>query len=140
LFDHGSWGGEFHEKLQPGIAHGDVIATVRFLVSNVSIQSLKLTCDHSGFANANLDLLLRNHSITHIILAGLVANTCLESTGRYGVELGYHVTMLKDATAGFSEVAYKAAAEVNYPGFAHVVKNAEEWVKEVTGGIFFLDS
>jgi nicotinamidase-related amidase len=30
LFEHGSWGGEFHEKLQPNVAHGDVIATEHF--------------------------------------------------------------------------------------------------------------
>jgi hypothetical protein len=30
------------------------------------------------------------------------ANTCVESTGRFGMEFGYHVTLVKDATAAFS--------------------------------------
>jgi ureidoacrylate peracid hydrolase len=28
---------------------------------------------------------------------GLIAHTCLEATVRYGVELGYHATVVKDA-------------------------------------------
>jgi nicotinamidase-related amidase len=78
-------------------------------------------------------VLLRQHGITHIVLAGLIANSCLESTGRYGIELGYHVTMLKDATAAFTEAGLKAATEVNYVEFAHAVHKAEEWLKEATG-------
>jgi nicotinamidase-related amidase len=35
----------------------------------------------------------------HLIVIGLLANTCLEVTSRYAVELGYHVTLVKDATA-----------------------------------------
>ena len=35
------------------------------------------------------------------LLVGFVANTCIESTARFGMELGYHVTLIKDATAAF---------------------------------------
>jgi nicotinamidase-related amidase len=34
---------------------------------------------------------------------GLLANTCVESTGCFAMELGYHVTLVKDATAAFSK-------------------------------------
>jgi nicotinamidase-related amidase len=52
-------------------------------------------CDMgSGFANTDLDYLLHQRSITHLVLAGMVANTCLESTARYARELGYYVTLL----------------------------------------------
>lgn len=81
-------------------------------------------------------MLLRQHGITHIVLAGLIANSCLESTGRYGIELGYHVTMLKDATAAFTEAGLKASTEVNYYAFAHAVRETEEWLKESTGEDF----
>ena len=40
------------------------------------------------------------HGIEKIIIIGMLANTCIESTGRFGTELGYHVTLVKDATAG----------------------------------------
>jgi nicotinamidase-related amidase len=29
----------------------------------------------------------------------MIANTCVEATARLGMELGYHVTLIKDATA-----------------------------------------
>jgi hypothetical protein len=36
-------------------------------------------------------------------LIGLLANTCIESTSRFAMQLGYHVTLLvKDATAAVS--------------------------------------
>jgi nicotinamidase-related amidase len=34
---------------------------------------------------------------------GMIANTCIEATGRFGTELGYHVTIIKDAIAAFSK-------------------------------------
>jgi len=33
----------------------------------------------------------------------MVANTCIEGTARFGMELGYHVTLIKDATAAFEQ-------------------------------------
>lgn len=51
----------------------------------------------------------------------MIANTCIESTGRYGMELGYHVTLVRDATAAFSPEAMHAAHEVNGPTFAHAI-------------------
>jgi nicotinamidase-related amidase len=47
----------------------------------------------SSFANTDLDFQLKQHCIRKIILVGMVANTCIESTGRFGMELGYHVTL-----------------------------------------------
>jgi nicotinamidase-related amidase len=38
-------------------------------------------------------------SHARVILIGLVANTCIEATGRYVVELNFHVTLVKGATA-----------------------------------------
>ena len=50
----------------------------------------------------------------------LVSVPCIESTGRFGMELGYHVTLVKDATAAFSREAMHAA-QVNGPTFAHAI-------------------
>jgi nicotinamidase-related amidase len=40
--------------------------------------------------------------VTHVIIVGLLANTCIEATARYAQELGYHVTLVRDATAAFA--------------------------------------
>jgi nicotinamidase-related amidase len=87
----------------------------------------------SGFANTDLDLQLKRHGIQKIILVGVIANSCIESTGRYGMELSYHVTLVKDATAAFSAAAMQAA-ETNAPMFAHAILTTEELLKRLSGG------
>jgi nicotinamidase-related amidase len=39
----------------------------------------------SGFANTDLDLQLKQHGIQKIVLVGVIANSCIESTGRFGM-------------------------------------------------------
>jgi nicotinamidase-related amidase len=110
IFAEGSWGGEWHPDFAP--QPGDLICTEHW--------------GSSGFANTNLDTLLKQKGITHVILVGLIANTCLESTGKYAVELGYHVTLIKDATAAASNEAMRCAHEINGPTYAHAIINTEE--------------
>jgi nicotinamidase-related amidase len=83
LFARGEWGGEWHPDFVP--QPGDVMIREHWA--------------QSGFANTDLDAMLKQHGSTHCILVGLLANTCVESTGRFGMELGYHVTLVTDATA-----------------------------------------
>ena len=87
-FEYGTWGGELHPGFEP--RPGDIVAQEHW-------------CS-SGFANTDLDLLLKKHGIHQLIVMGLVAHTCLEATVRYGAELGYEVTVVKDATASYSEI------------------------------------
>ncbi|KAF9000379.1 hypothetical protein BDZ89DRAFT_1050900 [Hymenopellis radicata] len=69
---------------------------------------------------------LRKHGVEKVIMAGMIANTCLESSARYAVELGYHVTLVKDATAAWSEELYQAATTLVYPLIVHDVKTVAE--------------
>jgi nicotinamidase-related amidase len=103
-FEAGSWGGEFNPEFGP--QDGDVIVKEHWA--------------QSGFANTDLDMLLKQHGIQKIILVGLIANSCIESTARFGMELGYHVTLVPDATAAFSPEGMVAAA-TNAPMFAHAI-------------------
>ena len=61
---------------------------------------------------------LQQRGIEKIIVVGMLANTCVEATARCGAELGYHVTLVRDATAAFSSEAMHAAHEINGPTFA----------------------
>jgi nicotinamidase-related amidase len=45
---------------------------------------------------------------------------------RFGMELGYHVALVKDATAAFDREGMHAAHEVNGPRFAHAILTPEE--------------
>ncbi|MGJ5816910.1 isochorismatase family cysteine hydrolase [Paludibaculum fermentans] len=115
-FEYGTWGGEFHKEFEP--QPGDVVASEHW-------------CS-SGFASTDLDLLLKKHGIHKLIVVGLIAHTCVEATVRFAAELGYEVTMVKDATADYSEVEMHAALEVNIPHYASAVVTADEIVAAIS--------
>ncbi|MEZ2442297.1 cysteine hydrolase family protein [Chitinophaga sp. RCC_12] len=116
-FAKGEWGGEWHPDFAP--QEGDIIAGEHWA--------------QSGFANTDLDMLLRQHGITHVIAIGLLANTCVESTCRYAMELGYHVTLVKDATAAFTPEMMHAAHVLNGPAYAHAIVTTSELIKALPG-------
>lgn len=115
-FAKDTWGGTFHQDFQPHA--GDIV--------------IKEHWAQSGFANTDLDHQLKEHGVEKIILVGMLANTCIESTGRFGMELGYHVTLVQDATAAFSHEAMHAAHEINGPTYAHAILSASELVESLT--------
>ena len=117
IFGQGTWGGEWHPDFAP--QPGDLVAKEHW--------------GSSGFSNTDLDVLLRQRDVTHLILVGLIANTCIECTGRFASELGYHVTLVRDATAAFSPEAMRAAHDVNGPAFAHVVTTTGELLDALAG-------
>lgn len=109
-FAKGTWGGEWHPDFVP--QDGDIIIQEHW--------------GQSGFANTDLDFQLKQQGITHVIVIGLLANTCIESTSRFAMELGYHVTLVRDATAAFKKEMMHAAYELNGPTFAHeILKTAD---------------
>jgi nicotinamidase-related amidase len=68
-----------------------------------------------------LDLQLKKHGIHRLIVIGLIAHTCVEATVRFAAELGYDVTIVRDATADYSDREMAAALEVNLPNYAVIV-------------------
>lgn len=115
-FEYGTWGGEIRGEFQP--QPGDIVA-------------LEHWCS-SGFANTDLDLQLKKHGIHQLIVTGLIAHTCVESTVRYGAELGYEVTMVKDATASYSEAEMHAALDINIPNYAHAIVTTAAIVEAIS--------
>ena len=116
VFARDSWGGAFHDDFEP--QPGDIVAGEHW--------------GSSGFANTDLDFQLKQHSIRRVILIGMIANTCIEATGRFGMELGYHVTLVKDATAAFSPEAMHAAHTINGPTYAHSIVTTEELLAQLS--------
>src|ERR1700752_212776 len=115
-FEYGTWGGEIRSGFEP--QPGDIVAQEHW-------------CS-SGFANTDLDLQLKKHGIHQLIVIGLIAHTCVEATVRYGAELGYEVTMVKDATASYSDQEMHAALEVNIPNYATAVLTTSEVVDAIS--------
>ena len=89
-------GGEWHPDFVPQA--GDIVVKEHWA--------------QSGFANTDLDFQLKQHGVTHVVAVGMLANTCIESTSRFAMELGYHVTLLRDATAAFSHEMMHAAQDL----------------------------
>ncbi|MFV8160989.1 isochorismatase family cysteine hydrolase [Mycobacterium sp. 134] len=114
-FARGEWGGEWYPPLAP--QRGDVIVKEHWA--------------QSGFANTDLDFQIKQRGITHLIVAGLLANTCIESTARAAMELGYHVTLVRDATVSFSAAMMNAAHALNGPTYAHDIVDVAEIVSRV---------
>ncbi|MGW5249667.1 isochorismatase family protein [Streptomyces sp. NPDC004129] len=54
-----------------------------------------------------------------MVVAGLLAETCVEATARFAMELGCHVMLVRDATAALSPERMQAAHEPNGPTCAH---------------------
>ena len=80
----------------------------------------------------DLVLQLRKRQINKVILAGMLANLCVESHLREFLEQGFEIAVVKDATAGprHPEIGdgYKAAI-VNYGFLANAVLSTDEAVK-----------
>jgi nicotinamidase-related amidase len=115
-FEFGTWGGEIRSGFEP--QPGDIVAAEHW-------------CS-SGFANTDLDLQLKKHGIHQLIVIGLIAHTCIEATVRYAAELGYDVTVVKDATADYSNEAMHAALDINIPNYASAVVATAEVVGSIS--------
>ena len=111
-FAKGEWGGEWHPDFAP--QEGDVVVLEHWA--------------QSGFADTDLDFQLKQHGITHVVVVGLLANTCIESTARYAMELGYYVTLVRDATAAVKWEIMHAAHELNGPTYAHAILTTSELI------------
>ena len=115
-FEYGTWGGQLRTEFEPKPA--EIVATEHW-------------CS-SGFANTDLDLQLKKHGIHKLIVIGLIAHTCIEATVRFAAELGYEVTMVKDATADYSDEEMHAALHVNIPNYASAIVTTNEVVEALS--------
>jgi nicotinamidase-related amidase len=115
VFEYGTWGGEIRGEFAP--QSGDIVAQEHW-------------CS-SGFANTDLDLQLKKHGIHQLIVIGLIAHTCVEATVRYAAELGYDVTVVKDATTSYSNDHMHAALEINMPNYASTIVATSEIVESI---------
>jgi ureidoacrylate peracid hydrolase len=115
-FEYGTWGGEFRAEFEP--KSGEIVVTEHW-------------CS-SGFANTDLDLQLKKHGIHQLIVVGLIAHTCIEATVRFAAELGYEITVVKDATADYSDKEMQAALDINIPNYASAIVTTNEIVELIS--------
>jgi len=115
VFADGTWGGTFRDEFTPRA--GEIVAQEHW-------------CS-SGFANTDLDLQLKKHGIHQLIVIGLRANTCIDSTVRYAAELGYEITLVNDAIGSYSWDEMKATLEINAPNYARAILSTKELIASI---------
>jgi ureidoacrylate peracid hydrolase len=116
IFADGTWGGSFHPDFEPHA--GEVVAQEHWL--------------SSGFANTDLDLQLKKHGLRAVIVTGMRANTCIESTVRFAAELGYQAALVKDAIGSFGHAEMEASLQFNMPAYASAVVSTDEIVAKLS--------
>ncbi len=116
MFLAGTWGADFHPDLQPG---GDDIILTPHKSTDVFMTDLPEHLERLG--------------TTHLVIAGMTANLCCESTGRHAVERGFDVTYLSDAIGSEDMPSYEASIRINYPLLSNAVITVDEFMKAFDG-------
>ncbi len=114
LFLAGSWGADFHPDLRP---RADEIVLLPHKGIDVFMTDLPRHLERLG--------------VTHLVIAGMTANLCVESTGRHAMEEGYDVTFLSDAIGADSHPSWMAAVHLNYPMVGNAVIRVDEFLAAV---------
>ncbi len=109
MFLAGSWGADFHPKLRP--REGETVLR-----------------PHKGTDVFETDLPehLAARGTTQLMITGMTANLCVESTGRHAAEHGYDVTFVRDAIGAESLPAYEASIRINFPLIGNAVMDTED--------------
>src|SRR6201990_636601 len=118
-FAKDTWGGTFHDDFH--VQPDDIVATEHWA--------------SSGFPNTDLEHKLKRYGKEKIICVGLLANTCLEATARIGMELGFHITLVRDGTAARSHEALHATLNIDGPTFAHEILTTTELVLAIRSSL-----
>ncbi len=114
MFLAGSWGADFHPELRP--QEKDIVLPPH------------KSCD---VFLTDLPEHLQRMGITHLVIAGMAANLCCESTGRHAMEAGYDVTFLSDAIGASSIPEYEASIHLNYPLIANAVIKVDDFLTAI---------
>jgi nicotinamidase-related amidase len=88
----GTWGAEWFEGLAQPLADEPVFQKPSY----------------DGFQDTQLDVALRSAGIRSCLYVGIASNVCVEATALHGFLLGYYTVLLKDGTAGDSDIAHVA--------------------------------
>jgi nicotinamidase-related amidase len=91
---------------------------------------------YSGFAGTSLDWVLRSLERRSLLVAGVATDTCVESTVRDGLFHDYHVNLVADCCAAYSEPAHEATIDAVRRNFGLVVTSSDlvgQWHQGASG-------
>ncbi|MSQ07158.1 MAG: cysteine hydrolase [Dehalococcoidia bacterium] len=65
-----------------------------------------------AFGATDIDLVLRNRGVTHLVLTGITTDVCVHTIMREANDLGYECLLLSDCTGATDQGNYQAALEM----------------------------
>lgn len=107
-FLRGSWDADVPDVIKPD--SNDIIV---------------INFDSSAFADTDLNRILRAKGVRRLYIAGIATNWVVESTSRYGAELGYDITVLEDCCQGFTDEMHEFAITQTLPYYATIGNSIE---------------
>lgn len=111
-----SWGADWYEGFEPILGDAWSPDTHEYVVTKHR---------YSGFWDTDLDLILRSHGITSLIMTGEATNVCVETTARDGYMRDYSIVFVSDCTATYSPAAHEATLDNMRRHFGVVVSSEE---------------
>lgn len=79
----------------------------------------------NAFVNTDLNEVLRQRKIIHLVLAGVVTSVCIDSTGRSAYEQGYQVSILSDCTSARTTFEQAFYFENVFPLYANTMTSLD---------------
>jgi nicotinamidase-related amidase len=86
-----------------------------------------------AFGTTDIDLVLRNRGITHLIITGITTDVCVHTNMREANDLGYECLLLEDCTGATDQGNYESAVNMvkMQGGVFGSVSNSEEFIKSL---------
>lgn len=107
--------------LQPGASGLDMLPELPVRQGDIVIEKQRA----SAFAGTELDLTLRAMAIDTIVLTGAWTNLSVESTARYGSDVGYRAVVVSDATASQNAAWHQIALDGGLSAVAEIAPTAQ---------------
>ena len=101
---------ERHELVGLGIDHCQegTWGADFYVVEPAESEQVIVKHRYSAFMGTELDVLLRSQGVENLIFVGVTTNVCVDSTARHGYMLDYHIIVVEDCTASYSEESHQA--------------------------------
>lgn len=111
-----AWGAAAHDGIEP--QQGDVLLHKQRV---------------SGFCGTSLDVKLRGLDVATVLVGGALTNLSVESTIRFGADLGYRMVLAEDAASSFDDAWHRAAVDFAIPQVGEVA-SVDDLVAALSGG------
>lgn len=88
----------------------------------------------NGFSNTDLNTLLVEKGIRHLMLAGMITSLCIDSTGRAAYERGYRVTIVSDCVSARTPAEQDFYCQSIFPLYADVLES-KQIIEEISSPV-----